>query len=263
MEKDNQRLNQAFFAVLCNIYTRNAIFSYLPLFVLTTKSVNMISAHFETVDEAKEVKMRSVRGRYDTVPSFRLTSQEQLQTGTIWSKKKIRVLSGFTATFRFQVTPVNGASGDGLAFVIQNAPNGNRTYHKSDGSSMGYAGIPNSVAIEFDTYEYGGDPNNNHISIQTKGKQPNDWRHQYSIGWGTPSTRIDNGAIHESIITYDTKSHPQPTITVSMNGEIIINNLKYDLGSIGLDNGTAFIGFSAATGYSAQFHRVLSCEILN
>ena len=53
------------------------------------------------------------------------------------------------------------------------------------GHSLGYGGIPNSIAIELDTwYNYDvQDQYENHISIQTRGSQEaNSPNHTYSLG---------------------------------------------------------------------------------
>ena len=46
-----------------------------------------------------------------------------------------------------------------------------------------YNGIPNSVAIEFDMFlnPENNDPSNNHVSVQSRGTQPNSPNHNYSL----------------------------------------------------------------------------------
>ena len=69
-----------------------------------------------------------------------------------------------------------------LAFVIQtekpNALGGM-------GKHLGYGGINNSLAVEFDTYHnyQEVDPYENHVSIHTRGwRHPNNASHMYSLG---------------------------------------------------------------------------------
>ena len=69
-----------------------------------------------------------------------------------------------------------------LAFVIQAE---NATALGGIGKDIGYGGITNSLAIEFDTYHNYEevDPYENHISIHTRGwRNPNNASHHYTLG---------------------------------------------------------------------------------
>lgn len=117
---------------------------------------------------------------------------------------------GFTTWFKFQTHRPLGCCtpGDGIAFIIQNssAPDmsmgatgagitalgagGNKAYLPQAGG-MGYAGIDNSLVIEFDTAQDPWDPNGNHIAIQTCGTGVNTPVHEsgvYQIGQNTNIT---------------------------------------------------------------------------
>ena len=116
------------------------------------------------------------------------------------------VLYGFTTWFAFQAHRPLGYPnpGDGIAFIIQNssAPDmsmgatepmgpitalgagGNTNYQKQAGA-LGYAGIDDSLVIEFDTVQDAWDPNANHIAVQTCGTGVNTPVHDpgtYQIG---------------------------------------------------------------------------------
>src|ERR687895_2595193 len=111
---------------------------------------------------------------------LRLTADQKGQAGAAWLPAKQSVQGGFAATFQWQISRTGqAAGGDGFAFVVQNAslrfPRGLALGDGENG--IGYSGIPNSLAVEFDTLqnppeEFGGglgDPNNNHISVQSRG----------------------------------------------------------------------------------------------
>ena len=68
---------------------------------------------------------------------------------------------------------VHGA--DGFAFVLHGSEDKTSTIGDS-GKSLGYGGIPNSVAFEFDTWwnPTNGDSFTDHVSIQSKGFLPNE-----------------------------------------------------------------------------------------
>lgn len=72
--------------------------------------------------------------------------------------------------------------GDGFAFVVQSL---NEAALGFGGMELGYGGINNSLAIEFDTqYNYEqSDAYENHISVQSRGwRHPNSANHRYSLG---------------------------------------------------------------------------------
>ena len=97
------------------------------------------------------------------------------------------VNSGFTTYFRFQIhtAPKCCAPGEGLAFVVQNAASTDPTYgaigagitaRGVGNGGVGYAGIPNSLAVEFDTLANAWDPTvngANHVAVQSCGIKTN------------------------------------------------------------------------------------------
>jgi hypothetical protein len=118
------------------------------------------------------------------------------QTATTYSTYKQQVASGFTSWIEFQMhNPTNCCTpGDGVALVIQNS-------NATDGSmgasgagitalgagmgGVGYAGINNSLAIEFDIYQDPWDPTSNHVAVQSCGQNFNSPVHlpgDYTIG---------------------------------------------------------------------------------
>jgi hypothetical protein len=83
-----------------------------------------------------------------------------------------------------------------LAFVIQ----ADRFDAKgSPGLGLGYDGINNSIAIEFDTYHNpeNSDPYENHISIHTRGwQEPNSSNHTYSLGHTNAVQSLTDGRLN-------------------------------------------------------------------
>ena len=139
--------------------------------------------------------------------AIRMTTISPNAISSVFFSAPQKVVNGFTAYFAFRLTRTSGSgeAGDGIAFVLQNAqPNDpmhrlqSRTSKRNNGffcgsrlhvltgsgpnvvsfsdntSSIGYAGITNSLAIEFDTFANGGDGDtNNHIAVQSCGSAPN------------------------------------------------------------------------------------------
>jgi hypothetical protein len=182
------------------------------------------------------------------------------ETASAWLKTAIPVSSAFTTTFQFQISPASSGPnsiGDGFAFVIQGAPTGNMTLGSTGlGQYIGYAGIPNSIAIEFDTYynqDYG-DPmttgiSDAHVGIQSLGTFPNTSDHEtQGANLGGPTLyNFADGNQHTATITYDgttlsvfldQSTNPNAIVTAVVN----LNTL------LGLNAGPAYVGFTAATG---------------
>jgi Bacterial lectin len=70
--------------------------------------------------------------------------------------------------FQFRFTDPGGIDpADGITFVLAATSTG----LGAGGGQIGYGGVPNSVAIEFDTFNTGGGDGNssNHVGIDTNG----------------------------------------------------------------------------------------------
>jgi hypothetical protein len=200
---------------------------------------------------------------------FRLTPSAPYQRGAVWLINKQFVATGFQSTFQFRISDPRGLiqstpfgiqqGGDGFAFVVQNF--GIPVVGPPAGF-LGYHGIPNSLAIEFDTwlnYEPGFfDPNGNHVSVHSRGLMANSVSESASLGWTTAIPFLKDGAVHLAQINY-----------VPGSLQIFVDNLAVpaltvpglDLSSLlRLDNGTAWMGFTAGTGSAYEAHDILSWQ---
>ncbi len=147
--------------------------------------------------------------------------------------------SGFTSWFEFQIhnPAICCMPGDGIAFIIQNSTATDPSYGATGAGltavgatngGMGYAGINNNLAIEFDIDQNAWDPNNNHVAIQSCGPATNTPVHlpgTYTIGQNHNVTsclltqsaintsvpiigetctgvRCSDGAVHQVVIEY-------------------------------------------------------------
>ncbi len=119
---------------------------------------------------------------YQSQVVLRLTdgSQSPAETSTAYFDIPQRVDQGFTSWFKFKIHNPTACCtpGDGFAFIIQNSNATDPTMGASgsgltalgagDGG-LGYSGINNSLAIEFDIFDDPWDPNSNHVAIQSCG----------------------------------------------------------------------------------------------
>jgi hypothetical protein len=240
-----------------------------------------------------------------------MTPSAPQQTSSLWFSVPQKVSNGFTAYFAFRITPTPNsfATADGLAFVIQNSAGGG-TATASDGTSctttgagptivgvagpggcLGFGGIDNSLALEFDTYQNGWDPNNNHIALQNCGAGlPNSPDHtgsclvnlnvsgdlQAAITSQFGVTLAD-GNVHQVIVEYSGPTEatpnqlqvfidppfvegthtPVPGTVPSIIGVYdIAANLN--LMNSGTVNDSAYVGFTSATGAAFEQHELLA-----
>src|SRR5918999_1502671 len=192
---------------------------------------------------------------------LRLTADQERQAGAAWLPAKQSLQGGFAATFQWQISRNGQAAGaDGFAFVVQNTSG---LALGDGGSGIGYNGIANSLAVEFDTLqnppeEFGGqlgDPNNNHISVQSRGTLPNSADPTFSLGSTTTIPLLADGNVHRAKVVY-----VPGTLTIFLDDLTKpVLTVPVDLGStLSLDNGQAWIGFTAATGGRSQAHDILS-----
>ena len=233
-------------------------------------------------------------------PALRLTGSYPRRRGSAWYARSMNVGEGFETEFQFEIhTPsqrcnnhnevyryCRSRGADGLAFVIQN--------HQSralgnEGFSLGYGGIPNSLAIEFDTYyNYEmGDLYENHVSIQSRGShEPNESNHTFSLAHTASIPDLTDGVIKARIV-YSPQLDPdvifEPNFQVNSKNmiyfqehhgwnlgpvgmiSVFVNEMKILVtpmnisATINLNHGRAYVGFTASTGMDTwQTHDVLS-----
>jgi hypothetical protein len=199
-----------------------------------------------------------------------LTVNERLQTGAAWLPDKQQVQNGFEATFDWQINRANPRRGaDGFAFVIHNADLPFPSLALGGGrNDLDYSGIPNSLAVEFDTVQnppedFGlgtkGDPNDNHISVQTRGQEANSANTDFSLGFTTqvePTIPLFTVGRHTTKIVYK-PGNPGNIAIYLDNMERPILNAHVNLAELlSLDEGKAWVGLTAATGRQVQAHDI-------
>jgi uncharacterized repeat protein (TIGR01451 family) len=183
--------------------------------------------------------------------NLRLTPAEEHRVGSAWCNNKQFIQSGFRTTFQFQIIDGSGR-GEGLAFVVQND---DFLAFGDAAGGIGYNGITNSLAIEFDTQLSGtfDDPDINHISVHTRGTEANSAHLDYSLGYNTSIPDMSDGQVHTVTIEYVSGTmkifmDSSPALTVSVDLSTTLN----------LDSGTAWVGFTSATGDQYENHDILN-----
>jgi Legume lectin domain/PEP-CTERM motif len=202
--------------------------------------------------------------------ALRLTPATTSQSGAGYSTTAITLGSGatFSSTFQFQMTNRGGlAPADGLTFVLSAATAGLGGL----GGGLGYIGVPNSVAIEFDTYNNGENGQANHVGVDTNGNLLNNGVSPYGVGGsncqsntGYTAGCMSNGDIWSVTIDYNGTSNLLDVYVQDANLAVqhIINGMSINIGGI-LGTNTAFVGFTAGTGGGYENQDILNWQLAN
>ncbi len=192
---------------------------------------------------------------------LRLAESERFVSGNALLKNPFNFIGNngdnlsFSTNFSFSISDSkglgdkDGAGADGIAFIISPAEN-----IGSPGGGIGYEGLDNSVVIELDTYNNGGqDKNNgNHIGINLNGNTT-------SLVQTNIPTRFNNSEIWNVWIDYDGTSQrlearvsqdsnrpTEATVSATVNIPEILGQNEF------------FVGFTSATGGGMGNHDILS-----
>lgn len=260
------------------------------------------------------------RDDYERSPSekcpvrVRLTGSTTSSAGALWHVDRQAVMGGFETSFMFHITDPSRScvsvkdrdfglnsykscvvhGGDGIAFVIHGQGT-NTVGLRADG--LGYEGIPNSIALEMDTWynPQRGDFLKDHVAIHSRGALPNLANEDGILGVPVP-VPLGDGMIHAIKLQYMANMYniPEaelekllPALTANQNSVTYIKDfgqyrrlglliiyvddmanplisLPINLNAaLNLQEGVATVGFTAGTGRAYQKHDILSwyfCE---
>ncbi|MGK7895724.1 MAG: DUF4347 domain-containing protein [Xenococcus sp. (in: cyanobacteria)] len=185
---------------------------------------------------------------------LRLTPAENDQNGSALFKQALEVdtNTSFESQFQFQLS--GGTTGaDGFTFMLLNSFLGLNTLGIG-ARFLGYGEIPDSLAIEFDTHQNSFDPDNNHISVLQDGN------FDEPLATITAPFDLNSGSALNAWIDYDGESDLLEVFLADtlLKPETALLSLNIDLASI--VGSEALIGFSAATGGSANAHDIINWE---
>jgi hypothetical protein len=192
---------------------------------------------------------------------MRLTPDQTGRNGAFYSTNSLQLGANatFSTTFQFRMTHAGGTPADGLAFVLAASPTG----LGSAGQGMGYQGVNNSFAIEFDTYDNGyyDGYSNNHVAVSANGTfvtstpvSPYGQTYCFSNTAGCMS----NGNVWNVTVGYD-GSKLSVDLVDSVLGTTFsaLHDYQVDIASI-LGTNQAYAGFTAATGALSENHDILN-----
>lgn len=140
---------------------------------------------------------------------LRLALATSATSAAVWlgeggEARRQKFLNGFRSSFKFRITD---GRPEGFAFVLQAFGPSARG---GSGSNMGYAGLTNSLAVEFDTaadpdqFSANGDPAYQHISVQSRFTAANSASQDASLGVTEEAEAFNfiNGTEYEVAIEY-------------------------------------------------------------
>ncbi len=192
---------------------------------------------------------------------LRVTPAIDGQSGSVFSLNPVSLASNasFSTYFQFRFSnPDLGfcdspttCGADGLVFTLQTVSN----TAGGAGGGIGYAGLPNSVGIEFDSWNNGAsdDFSSNHVGIDVGGNTDS------LVTQEILADDLNNGQIWNAWVDYNGAS-TQLEVRLGLSNVrpalpflALTRDLSLDLGS-----SSAFVGFTSGTGSSHANHDVLS-----
>ena len=208
---------------------------------------------------------------------IQMTDSKLIQRSALWRDNYVPVVAGFSTEFSFRTHDgFNGESkdeslpgADGIAFVIQNQ---NIDACGNEGGGIGYDGIKNAVAIEFDLFsndstqiENYNDPNGNHLAVQVSpfdALSPiHSSKNTLAITENIPLIKNDS-TVYYGKINYD---FTNSKLYIYIEDKPVFNTPRLVVDNFRLSNymnlykgGYAYVGFTAATGSSYQNQDLMS-----
>ncbi len=196
---------------------------------------------------------------------LRLTAAAGGQSGAAYSTSAVALGTNatFSTTFDFRFTSPSAPPADGITFVLAASPTG----LGSSGGGLGYGGVANSVAVEFDTYNNGaGDANSsNHVAIDTNGLLTDTaaafpYGLQSCTGSGTGC--MSNGDLWKVTIGYNGTDLSVAVQDGSQAVDNLISNYAINIASY-LGTNNAYVGFTGSTGASYENQDITTWSFAN
>ncbi|MEP7207846.1 MAG: L-type lectin-domain containing protein [Casimicrobiaceae bacterium] len=187
---------------------------------------------------------------------LRVTPAAFSQSGSTFSTTLIPLGAGasFSTYFSFRMSASGFGGADGIVFVIQPVA----STVGGGGGGIGYVGIPNSLGVEFDTWDNGvgsGDPDGNHVGIDLNGSVA-------SVQTAPVSSPLDDGSIWYAWIDYDGSVLELRLSQTNVRPVSPILSRAVALSSV-LGTSSAYVGFTSGTGAAYSNHDILTWRFDN
>lgn len=215
--------------------------SVLILFIFLAMSFSL-SAQFKISGDASFISP----GCYE------LTPDQQTKQGSVISRQKLDVTKDFTiaVTMNFGRQNFTTSGADGIAFIMMIDTNIQIT---GSGGGIGYQGTPNSLVVEFDTYQNDpfNDPASDHTALVINGNPehgPNTLAGPTGIGNGG---NIEDNDDHDVVISWKALTQE---FTVYFDCAKVLGYVGPISGPFFNGQKEVFWGFTASTGSARNKH---------
>jgi hypothetical protein len=181
------------------------------------------------------------------------------QSGSAFLSSPISLLNqnSFSAFFQFRLSNPGGMvdsdgvqGADGIVFTLQTVSN----TAGGNGGGIGFSGLPNSVGVEFDTWNNGGvdNTNGNHVGINLNGNMASN-----PLVAMTPT--LNDGSIYSAWVDYNGLIDNLEVRLAQSNIRPVTPLLSkiVDLEAI-LGSSNAYVGFTSGTGGAYNDHDILN-----
>ena len=172
---------------------------------------------------------------------LRLTPDETWQAGSAFFNQALAIDTDtdFSTQFQFQLSGGDGANGaDGFTFLL----NGGGSNALGDaGSKLGYGGIAQSLAIEFDTYNWK-EVNGNHVALLTNGNTSS------HLSLGTPGFDLNGSGLLTAWIDYSGQTDELSVYLSETETRPTAALFEHTIDITSVLGENAYVGFSGGTG---------------
>jgi hypothetical protein len=194
---------------------------------------------------------------------LRVTPADYWQSGAAYSTTPVTLGSSdiFSTQFQFRFTGAGGIDpADGITFVLAANPTG----LGASGFGIGYYGVPNSVAIEFDTYDNGEAGHSNHVALDTDGNFDGVGVSPYSTSYcnfDSSTSHLNDGCMSNGDLWTANIGYDGTNLTVRLKQDGFSQQLLIDAPidvSAFLGTNQAYVGFTSGTGAGYENHDILN-----
>lgn len=184
--------------------------------------------------------------------TLRLANGGNNQTTSVYYATPVGI-DTFATEFDFRLNTSSASSpGEGFTFVIQNA---GPTALGGGAAGLGYAGIPNSVAIKFDIFNNAGEGSDS-TGVYVNGAMPT----VPSMDLTSSGLNMNDGDIIHVAVTYD-----GTTLTWTIEDANLLKTQKHVAINIPhtIGSNTAYVGFTGAEGSGTTTENILDWTFSN
>ena len=190
--------------------------------------------------------------------TYQMTADVLNQAGMATNYYPLDLTTNFTLNFQLNFGTKDATGADGLAFVLSNTCNPTLT----PGQGLGVANIPNSVVVDFDTWDNGAvynDLPSDHSGIYADGNFS-------TVGNIMDNTtqpvcllpgcgNVEDGNWYDVAIQWEYLSPTQQRVSVFFNGVLLSTSTRDHIGLRFNGNTNVFWSISASTGGSSNLHQ--------